>query len=262
MKRVEVTIDKSCYPKKIQHYFENVKIYNSSCSIDATTLYLEGNRQIFLKSAPLNSMKSEFENTKFLNSQGFAPKVLEYMNYDNKDFLITERIQGEDGIWETYMKYPKKLAKVFGESLKLLHSISIDGCPNKNRTLEIIEDARKNIANGGGDMSQLEIDFNLSPKEALIEMEKLAYCGFDDVILHGDYCLPNIIMDSFNLSGFIDLGYGGVGDRHWDIYWGIWTLKFNLGTNEYKDIFLESYGLGKINEDRLRLCGLLAGLTG
>lgn len=262
MKRVEIAIDKSLYPKEIQHYFEDVKIYNSSCSNEATTLYLEGENQLFLKSAPLNSMKTEFENTKFLNSRFLAPRVLEYIQYNNKDFLITERIQGEDGIYEEYMDNPEKLAKVFGEALKTLHSIEIERCPNKNRTSQIIEEARRNVANGGGDLKQLEIDFKLSPKEALPEMEKLVGCEIDDVILHGDYCLPNIILNDFKLSGFIDLGYGGVGDRHWDIYWGIWTLKFNLGTDKFKDIFLEAYGLENINKDRLRLCGLIAGLTG
>ena len=38
--------------------------------------------------------------------------------------------------------------------------------------------------------------------------------------LHGDYCLPNLIMRDFQLEGFIDLGYGGIGDLHYDLYWG------------------------------------------
>lgn len=262
MKRIEERIDASKYPEELKDYFKDVIIYNSSCSNEATTIYLEGKNKIFLKSAPLNSMKSEYENTKFLNSKYVAPKVLEYINCEGKDYLLTERILGEDGISGNHMDNPEKLAKVFGESLKMLHSISTDGCPNKNRTVEIIEEARVNVANGGGDLEQLKTSFNLSVKDALNEMEKLVGCEVDDVILHGDYCLPNIIMDNFKFTGFIDLGYGGVGDRHWDIYWGIWTLRFNFGTGEYKNIFLKSYGLDDINEDRLKLCGLLAGLTG
>ena len=262
MKRVESSFDINKLPIELRKYLRDVKIYDSSCSIEASTMYLEGKQEMFLKIAPLNSMKKEYENTKFLNLKSLAPKVLEYVQHNNRDYLLTERIPGEDGISGGHMDSPKKLAKVFGESLKMLHSIPIEGCPNKNRTFEIIEEARMNVSNGGGDLEQLRIDFNLSPSEALEEVEKLIGCEVDDVILHGDYCLPNIIMDNFEFTGFIDLGYGGVGDRHWDIYWGIWTLNFNLGTDEYRDIFLEAYGLDSINNDRLRLCGLLAGLTG
>lgn len=260
--RIDIDIDIDEFPIELRKYLADVKIYDSSCSSEASTMYLEGSKELFLKSSKLNSMKREYENTNFLNLKAVAPKVLEYINYNGKDYLLTERIPGEDGISGNHMDNPKKLAEVFGESLRMLHSISTEECPNKNRTLEIIEEARLNVENGGGDLEQLKSSFNLSIEEALNEMEKLVGCEIDDVILHGDYCLPNIIMDNFKFTGFIDLGYGGVGDKHWDIYWGIWTLRFNLGTDEYKDIFLKAYGLDEINEDRLKLCGLLAGLTG
>lgn len=41
------------------------------------------------------------------------------------------------------------------------------------------------------------------------------------VLLHGDYCLPNILLDDWKFSGYINLVNGGMGDRHIDILWGI-----------------------------------------
>ena len=73
------------------------------------------------------------------------------------------------------------------------------------------------------------------------------------VLLHGDYCLPNIILDDWRFSGFIDLGNGGVGDRHVDIYWGAWTLNFNLKTDAYRDRFFDAYGRDKINSEAIRI---------
>jgi kanamycin kinase len=58
-------------------------------------------------------------------------------------------------------------------------------------------------------------------------------------------------MDNFSFKGFIDLGYGGLGDRHYDIYWGIWTLNNNLKTDEYRDIFLYAYGRNDISNNGL-----------
>ncbi len=74
----------------------------------------------------------------------------------------------------------------------------------------------------------------------------------NEVLLHGDYCLPNIMLDNWSFSGFIDVGSGGVGDRHVDLYWGAWTLCFNLGTDKYRERFFDAYGRDKINTDILK----------
>ena len=73
------------------------------------------------------------------------------------------------------------------------------------------------------------------------------------VLLHGDYCLPNIIFDNWKFSGFIDVGNGGVGDRHIDLFWGVWTLWFNLKTNKYQERFLDAYGRDKADETALKI---------
>ena len=61
------------------------------------------------------------------------------------------------------------------------------------------------------------------------------------------------MLDNWRFSGFIDLDNGGVGDRHIDIFWGIWTLQFNLGTNEYASRFIDAYGRERVDKDMLRL---------
>ena len=61
------------------------------------------------------------------------------------------------------------------------------------------------------------------------------------------------MLDNWNFSGFIDLGNGGVGERHVDLFWGAWTLNFNLGTDEYRARFLDAYGRDKIDEEKLRV---------
>ena len=74
----------------------------------------------------------------------------------------------------------------------------------------------------------------------------------EPVLTHGDYCLPNILLDDWRFAGFIDLDSGGVGDRHVDLFWGIWSLGFNLKTDRYRERFLDAYGRDKIEEERLR----------
>lgn len=73
-----------------------------------------------------------------------------------------------------------------------------------------------------------------------------------DALIHGDYCLPNIILNDWHFAGYIDLGNGGIADRHIDILWGIWTLKYNLGTAAYTDRFIDAYGRDRIEPEKLR----------
>ena len=74
-----------------------------------------------------------------------------------------------------------------------------------------------------------------------------------DTLIHGDYCLPNVMLDNWRFSAFIDVGNGGVGDKHIDLFWGVWTLWYNLGTHEYEDRFLDAYGRQNFEKDLLRV---------
>ena len=73
-----------------------------------------------------------------------------------------------------------------------------------------------------------------------------------EALIHGDYCLPNIILRNWRLSGYIDLGNGGLGDRHIDLLWGVWTLNFNLKTTAWTERFLDAYGRDRIEPEKLR----------
>ena len=73
-----------------------------------------------------------------------------------------------------------------------------------------------------------------------------------DTLLHGDYCLPNIMLENWRFTGFIDLDSAGVGDKHVDIFWAIWSMQFNLKTDRYRQRFLDAYGRENFHEELLR----------
>ena len=58
-------------------------------------------------------------------------------------------------------------------------------------------------------------------------------------------------MDRF--STFIDFDMAGVGDKHIDLFWAIWSLQYNLKTDAYTDLFLDLYGRENFDEDMLRV---------
>lgn len=234
MRKTEVSFDLESLPPLFKNYLVNSKIYDSSCSESAKTFYVDGKEATYLKISKAGSLERESKMSSFLNNLEVAPKVIAYETKFGKDFLLTEAIRGEDGISEHHLQNPQKLAIAFGEYLRMLHELPISGCPYNNRTAEMVSKANEN-----------KVDHEL--------IYQLTLHDVSDVIIHGDYCLPNIIMDNFSFRGFIDLGYGGIGDRHYDIYWGLWTLKYNLKTDRFNGLFLDAYGRKVIDDERPRL---------
>ena len=139
--------------------------------------------------------------------------------------------------------------------LRELHEVDFSDSPVKNRNESYAALVKKNYESGYFDLSLTEEIYKFeSAREAYDIFENGKSEFKSDVLLHGDYCLPNVILnEDFSLSGFIDLGNGGVGDRHIDLFWGTWTLLFNLKTDEYRSRFLDAYGRDRIEEDLLRV---------
>jgi kanamycin kinase len=242
MKRIETSFNIESLPLIIQEYAKTARIYDSSCSENAKTFFLMGAVKSYLKIGRKGSLEKESQMMEFLSRHGVAPRVMAYVSDSSEDYLLMEAITGEDGVSGGHLENPSKLAGVFGEYLRMLHSLPTRGCPYHCRTAEMLEEARNKHAN-------------------LDSLKHFKCTPVDDVIIHGDYCLPNIIMDHYKFKGFIDLGYGGIGDRHFDLYWGLWTLKYNLKTDQYNDIFLDAYGKTDVDHDRLQFCSVLAGLV-
>jgi kanamycin kinase len=236
----------------------NAQVFDSSCSASAQTYLIEHTTSFFLKIAPLGSLQREAGMYCFLSGHGLASTPLRFLQEGEKDYLITQALDGEDGIAPEHLQNPERLAQVFGQSLRKLHSLPTTGCPYPNRMAEIDAEISEKRFNSPGDLEIL----SEGKEVAWQKYQSVKHLAKDEVLIHGDYCLPNIILKNFQFQGFIDVGYGGVGDRHYDIWWGIWTLWYNLKTHRYRDAFTEAYGRELVDPERLELCRLVAGLTG
>jgi aminoglycoside phosphotransferase len=63
----------------------------------------------------------------------------------------------------------------------------------------------------------------------------------EDVLLHGDMALPNIIIAERGQIGYIDFGQMSFGSPELDLADAIWSLQRNVGP-EYGELFLKKYG--------------------
>lgn len=252
MERTLLTPDAVVFPAAFQH-LTCYPIYDSSCSAQARVFFIDAENGLFLKRAPAGRLEREALMTRFFHEKGMGAQVLAYERLEN-DWLLTRRVCGEDCTHAAYKADPQRLCDVTAELLRRLHDSDPTGCPVPDRTAEYLARARQNYEAQMYDIDLFPDNWGYAtPEEAWQVVEENGKYLQSDTLLHGDYCLPNIMLDNWKFTGFIDLDSGGVGDRHVDLFWGIWSLWFNLKTDALRDRFLDVYGRQDVNEELLRV---------
>lgn len=240
-------------PKEIESFISGSDVYDSSCSPEARVYFIDKGDGYYLKAAPAGTLSREAQMTSYFHSKGLGVSVLSYTSHEGRDLLLSAAAYGEDCTHSTYLSDPKRLCDTIAESLRALHELDASDCPIKDRNADYLSLAEHNFKAGKFDLSLFDGDFSFSSAEHAYSVLKEGKEGLQsDVLLHGDYCLPNIILKDWKLSSYIDLGNGGIGDRHIDLFWGAWTLRFNLGTDAYRERFFDAYGRDKVSADTLR----------
>lgn len=252
MKRTQIQPDLDRFPEVFHQLLIGGPVFDSSCSPDARVFYLPREGGLYLKSAPGGSLKTEAEMTAYFHSKGLSAEVLSYLP-GTRDWLLTRAIPGEDCTHPLYLEDPKRLCDTTATLLRQLHELSAADCPVTNRVEACLTTARENYAAGKFDQSLFPDNWGYaSAGEAWQMLQENGPLLRSDTLIHGDYCLPNVLLNNWNFSGFIDVGNGGLGDRHMDLFWGAWTLRYNLKTDAYSSRFLDCYGRDQVNADLLR----------
>lgn len=217
MQKTKMEININDFPKELHDIFNNAQVYDSSCNPNAQVLYSD--KGYYVKIAEKGSLAKEAEMTKLFACKGMGVEVISYLSKE-KDYMVTKSAEGEDALH--YLDNPERLCETLAEAMKYLHSRPLAGVP-------------------------------VSPCMELYDTLGKGTIVKSDTFIHGDFCLPNIMLKNRKFSSFIDVGLAGVGDKHIDIYWVLWSLNYNLKTDKYTDYFLDLYGREYYDRDILRL---------
>ena len=219
MQKTEIKINFNDFPKELYYIFEGATVYDSSSHPTMTTLYSD--LGYYIKIAEKGALKKEAELAKLFWEKGMGVEVVSYLSA-GRDYMITKEAKGEDALAPQYLANPEKLCEALAAAMKYLHSKPTEGLP-----VSLCMD----IYAKGENTNKLK----------------------QDTFIHGDFCLPNVILNDWKFSTFIDVGLAGVGDKHIDLYWVLWSLNYNLKTDKYTDYFLELYGKEKVDMNVLKL---------
>ncbi len=254
MNRKPVRLSPESFPDALRKWTEGAAAYDSSCSPEARVFFLEKDAGYYLKTAAAGALRTEAEMTAFFHRQGLSAEMLYYGTEGEKDYMVTSRIPGEDCTFPDYLSEPERLCDIIAALLRRLHGTDPSGCPGQDRlqryTASVYRGRDKQfyepeLFRGMWEFSSFEEAW-AAASEGIRGLRQ-------DAVIHGDYCLPNILMDRWKFSGFIDLGNAGLCDRHIDIFWGIWSLNFNLKTTRLTDRFIDAYGRESVDREKLRL---------
>ena len=188
----------------------------------------------------------------WLQGQLPVPRVVSFREERERVFLLVTGIPGTDAA-RSPLK-PEEKTLLVAQGLKLFHSIPVDSCPFDQGVREKLRGASFRVKEGLVDEEEFyRWNPDTTPMELLDRLYDSKPLHEDLVVTHGDYCLPNILLNNSTISGFVDLSRCGAGDRMQDIGLCLRSLEYNFRTREYNSLFLETYGLALSSEDEKKI---------
>ncbi len=130
-----------------------------------------------------------------------------------------------------------------GRGLRRVHELPIDSCPFRTGLDERLALAAERLELGLVDPATFEPAYARYTPERLYELLAAARPdGEEDlVVVHGDPSLPNLLLDTAGVCGYVDLGRCGVADRHLDLAICARSIARNID-REALGPFLAAYG--------------------
>lgn len=193
-------------------------------------------------------LEQEFKTLKWINQRIRTPNPVYYDRTNDTEYQLTTEITGTP-IYLVKTEEREIAVKILAQTLKKIHQINPQDCPNANP----VQSKKEKLAT-----------INFAPSQKAL-YEQIRTQSFPEklVFTHGDYCLPNIIMENEKLGGVIDWDYAGIADPYTDFVSVVWSLNYNFGEQDCENmwipLFFEEYGV-KIDQDKMKYYRALSDL--
>lgn len=219
--------------------------------------------EFVVKSEPVSEeSENHLAMLRWLEGKIPAPAVLETEVREGFRWTVMTRISGKMACADRYRADPHRLVRVLADAMKRLWAVDISGCPVDQTPRGKLDRARALVEGGKVDMELVEPETfsenGFSSPAALLQWLEDNAPACQPVLTHGDFCLPNIFLENWDFSGFLDLGRSGAGDKWTDIAICWRTLRDNFGGHYgeavpgfHPDELFEALGVEK-DEERMK----------
>ena len=212
--------------------------------------------------------ENEFRVMEWLQGKLPVPKVLGYEKDDKNTYLLMTKVPGEMACADKFLKDPDQLTTILAAGLHALWQVDINSCPCNWNLERKLQKAKYAVANNLVDIEDAEPDTfgenGFENPNHLLEWLLSNKPEEELVFSHGDFCLPNILIENGEVSGYIDLGRTGISDKWQDIALCYRSLLHNFGgkytgkqyQGSYENMLFEKLGL-EPNWEKIRYYILL-----
>lgn len=229
-------------PERIQHLVAEKTGHTDNIGMSGSSVTVYEDCVLKVENAAANT-QTAIETMRWLESRIPSPKMIYHEISSGKSWLLMSRAPGIMSCDESYLEQPEVLVTALAEGMKLLWNTDTTGCPRLRTLDKLLEEAACRVAHGMVDLDNVEPE--TFGKDGFRNPAHLLQWLLENkpqsvpALAHGDYCLPNVFLKDGKLSGFIDVGDTGIGEKWRDIALCYRSLRHN---------FDGSYG-GKIYKD-------------
>jgi aminoglycoside 3'-phosphotransferase III len=215
------------------------------CSSAGVFRYEHNSDVMYLKVAEVSDeIRRERDLMVWLKGKMPVPDVLYYGEQDGYAFLLMTKADGfmtcdcpRDAVGEQDKVHEPiaQTVNLLADALTMLQAVDIQDCPFEN-TLDLkLKSALYNIEHDLVDMDDFEDGNDFASPMELYKWLAENRLPEELCFTHGDFCLPNIFINGKAVTGFIDVGRGGIADKWQDIALCVRSLGYNLRHKEQQE---------------------------
>jgi aminoglycoside phosphotransferase len=189
------------------------------------------------------SLYEEKIRLEWLKNRLPVAEVVSFAADEKNEYLLTTEVAGVDASDDSLKNDITRVIEELTEGLRMIHALPVEDCPFDSRLERKIEAARERMRSGLVEENDFDEErLGRTPEDVFREMIENKPALEDLVFTHGDYCIPNVILENNGLSGFIDLAEAGVADRYQDLALLSRSVRDNFGA-QYEEKVFEFYGI-------------------
>lgn len=192
-----------------------------------------------------DDLSAELSRLLWLRGRLPVPEVLYWSEHGTRQYLLMSAVPGLPAYDDSLNSQLPTLLRLYAHGLRQIHDVPVEACPFDMRLDVRIAQAGHNLQAGRVDAENFDPQRQgRAPQSLFRELMATRPAAEDLVFTHGDYCIPNVIIDGEMriLSGFIDWGRAGIADRYTDLALAARSIDYNFGA-EWIPMFFEAYGI-------------------
>ena len=219
---------------------------------------LSGGRYLKIAERP-HDLAPEQARLAWLRGRLPVPEPLHFADDGARQYLLMTEIPGVPSFDDHFRDQRARIVERLAEGLRLIHSVATEGCPFDHRLAVMVDTAHRRLIAGRVDEKDFDpLRQGRTAGEAFDRLWATRPKEEDLVFAHGDYCLPNILIDADTLAvnGFVDLGLAGISDRYRDMALAARSITYNFG-EKWVATFFAAYGLDAADPARIEFYQLL-----